>query len=171
VERSASPVRQAGGRAARDARLRQIRELVAGGDVENQQQLADLLTARGFQVTQTTVSRDIAALGLAKVFRGDRHVYVVPGEIAQPRTDDALLRRVLGDIPIDVRRSGLTLLLISTPGTASIVAEAIDRSGLDLHEGTLAGDNTVLVLFADARRLERWRSAFEQTRELATRQA
>jgi len=156
-------------RAAREARFRQIREIVAGGDVENQQQLADLLAARGFQVTQTTVSRDIAAMGLAKVFRGDRHVYVMPGEIAQPRTDDALLQRVLADVPIEVRRSGLTLLLISTPGTASIVAEAIDRSGLDLHEGTLAGDNTVLVLFADDRRLERWRAEFEQTRERATR--
>jgi transcriptional regulator of arginine metabolism len=169
VERSATSGRQAGGRAARDARLRQIREIVAAGDVENQQQLADLLAARGFQVTQTTVSRDIAALGLAKAFRDDRHVYVVPGEIAAPRTDDALLRRVLGDVPIEVRRSGLTLLLISTPGTASIVAEAIDRSGLDLHEGTLAGDNTVLVLFADARRLDRWRSEFERIREQAAR--
>jgi len=142
---------------------------VSGGDVENQQQLADLLTARGFQVTQTTVSRDIAALGLAKVFRGDRHVYVVPGEIAPPRTDDALLQRVLGDVPIEVRRSGLTLLLISTPGTASIVAEGIDRSGLDLHEGTLAGDNTVLVLFADDHRLERWREQFELIRTSAAR--
>jgi transcriptional regulator of arginine metabolism len=169
VERSATPGRQGGVRASRDARLRQIREIVAAGDVENQQQLADLLTARGFQVTQTTVSRDIAALGLAKVFRGDRHVYVVPGEIAQPRTDDALLRRVLNDVPIEVRRSGLTLLLISTPGTASIVAEAIDRSALDLHEGTLAGDNTVLVLFADAGRLDRWRREFERIRQQAAR--
>ena len=63
-----------------------------------------------------------------------------------------MLRRVLRDVPVEVRRSGLILLLVSTPGSASIIAEAIDRSGLDGPEGTIAGDNTVLVLFADERR-------------------
>ena len=80
-----------------------------------------------------------------------------------------MLRRVLRDVPFAVRRSGLILLLVSTPGSASIIAEAIDRSGLDGPEGTIARDNTVLVLFADARKLKRWRDQLERIRDLATR--
>jgi transcriptional regulator of arginine metabolism len=154
-------------RAGRGARQQQIRELVARGGVESQQQLADLLTARGYTATQATVSRDVAALGLAKVFRGNQHVYAAPEDVAVPRGDDAMLRRVLRDVPFEVRRSGLILLLVSTPGSASIIAEAIDRSTLDGPEGTVAGDNTVLVLFADERRLERWRTTLDEVRAQA----
>jgi len=146
-------------RSGRRARQQAIRELVAREQVGSQQALADALVDRGFEVTQATVSRDIAELGLVKVVRGDRHVYATPAEAAAsaPR-DDVLLRRVLSDLPIDVRRSGLILLLVSTPGTAQIIAEAIDGSTLGEQVGTLAGDNTALVLFADEPSLERWRS-------------
>ena len=150
---------------SRAERLRVIRDLVAAEEVESQQQLADLLTSRGYGVTQATVSRDIAALGLVKMFRGDVHVYASPDGPASPRGDDTMLRRVLRDVPIEVRRSGLILLLVSTPGSASIIAEAIDRSTMDEPEGTVAGDNTVLVLFADVPRLERWRDRLEALRE------
>jgi len=150
------------GRAARRARQQQIRDLVAGDQIGSQQALAERLAERGFAVTQATVSRDIAELGLVKVVRGDRHVYASPVDAAAlaPR-DDALLRRVLADLQIDVRRSGLILLLVSTPGTASIIAEAIDVSSLGGQVGTLAGDNTVLVLFGDEPALERWRSRLQ----------
>lgn len=169
MERTAPTRRPASSpRASRSARLEQILEIVAGGNVENQQQLAGLLTARGYRATQTTISRDIAALGLAKVFRGDQHVYAAPGDLARPASDDAMLRRVLRDVPVEVRRSGLILLLVSTPGSASIIAEAIDRSGLDGPEGTIAGDNTVLVLFGDARSLTRWRDRLDRLRETPT---
>ena len=53
------------------------------------------------------------------------------------------------DIPVQVGRSGLILLLIGAPGTASVLAQAIDDSTMDEQEGTLAGDNTLLVLFRD----------------------
>ena len=59
-----------------------------------------------------------------------------------------------------VGRSGLTLVLVGTPGTASVVAQAIDESSLQDQVGTLAGDNTLLVLFADEPRLERWLDRF-----------
>lgn len=146
------------GRATRRARQLEIRDLVAREQVGSQQALAERLAERGFDVTQATVSRDIAEIGLVKVVRGDRHVYASPADAAAfaPR-DDVLLRRVLADLSIDVRRSGLILLLVSTPGTASIIAEAIDGSTLTEQVGTLAGDNTVLVLFADEPALERWR--------------
>jgi transcriptional regulator of arginine metabolism len=156
--REAARIAATEGRAARRARQQEIRDLVAGDQIGSQQALAERLAERGFEVTQATVSRDIAELGLVKVVRGDRHVYASPADAAAfaPR-DDVLLRRVLADVSIDVRRSGLILLLVSTPGTASIIAEAIDGSTLTEQVGTLAGDNTVLVLFAEEPALERWR--------------
>ena len=159
MDRAGSPSRvPANGRAARRARQQQIRDLVSGGGIGSQQQLADELAQHGFEATQATVSRDIAELGLVKVARGERHVYASPAELSSARSiDDTLLSRVLADLRIDVRRSGLILLLVSTPGTASIIAEAIDRSGFDGPVGTVAGDNTVLVLLPDEARLEAWR--------------
>ena len=68
---------------------------------------------------------------------------------------------MLGDLPVTVRRSGLILLIMASPGSASAIAQAIDESSLQEQEGTLAGDNTVLVLFADEERLERWLERLE----------
>ena len=142
-------------------RQRAIRELVARKPSGSQGELAEQLGRRGYLVTQATVSRDIAELGLVKIPRGDRHVYVASEDLAvrPPRSDDKL-RRILADIPVSVGRSGLILLLVATPGAASTIAQAIDDSSLTEQEGTLAGDNTLLVLFADEARLERWLERF-----------
>ncbi len=142
-------------------RQRAIRELVAAGAIGSQAELADALSRRGFAVTQATVSRDVAELGLVKVPRGDRHVYVASEDLAirPPRSDDRL-RRILADIPVTIGRSGLVLLIVGSAGTAQTVAQAIDESSLTEQEGTLAGDNTVLVLFADEPRLDRWLGRF-----------
>jgi transcriptional regulator of arginine metabolism len=156
-------------RETRRARQRHVLDLVASEDVGNQEQLASLLRTRGFDVTQATVSRDIAELGLVKAIRGERHVYAAPASLAAvPPRDDSLLRRVLRDVPFQVRRSGLILVLVSSPGTASIIAEAIDHSTLTDQVGTLAGDNTVLVLFPDEGSLERWRDRLLALQEAAT---
>jgi transcriptional regulator of arginine metabolism len=142
-------------------RRRAIRELITRMPIGSQGELAEQLGRRGFAVTQATVSRDVSELGLVKVPRGDRHVYVAPEDLAvrPPRSDDRL-RRILADIPVTIGRSGLILLVIGTPGTASTIAQAIDESSLNEQEGTLAGDNTLLVLFADEARLERWLERF-----------
>jgi len=134
--------------------------------IGSQQELAERLTLRGFAVTQATVSRDIADLGLVKMPRDDRHAYVATQDVSTPprRISDERLRRILADIPVTVGRSGLTLLIIGSPGTASVIAQAIDDSTLQEQEGTLAGDNTLLVLFADEPRLERWLERFEEIR-------
>jgi transcriptional regulator of arginine metabolism len=149
-------------------RQRAIRELVAREPVTSQQELAERLAERGFQVTQATVSRDIAELGLVKIARGDRHVYVAPEDFAAPPAagGDERLRRILSDIPVSVGRSGLILVLTGSPGTASVIAQAIDESNLTEQEGTLAGDNTLLVLFADEVRLERWLARFRAIQAL-----
>ena len=148
-------------------RQRAIRQLVASRPVGSQRELVDALVEQGFDVTQATVSRDITELGLLKAPRGNGvnghgHVYVAREDVAAPApaASDERLRRILFDVPVTVGRSGLILVLTGTPGTASVVAQAIDESTLHEQEGTLAGDNTLLVLFADEPRLERWLERF-----------
>jgi transcriptional regulator of arginine metabolism len=162
-------------------RQRAIRDLVASEPIGSQQELADRLIARGFAVTQATVSRDIGELGLVKVPGADGHLYVTPQTLAATTAagarsaasadpghpSDERLRRILSDIPVTVGRSGLVLLLTGSPGTASVIAQAIDESSLSEQEGTLAGDNTLLVLFADEPRLLRWRERFDRIRSTA----
>jgi transcriptional regulator of arginine metabolism len=154
------------GPALKRERQRAIREIVAVEPIGSQQELAERLTKRGFAVTQATVSRDIAELQLVKVPRDDRHVYVPTNGFgaSSPRASDERLRRIVADIPVTIGRSGLILLVTGTPGTASVIAQAIDESTLQEQEGTLAGDNTLLVLFADETRLERWLERFEEIR-------
>ena len=143
-----------------------MRELVARVPISSQHEFVALLAERGFEVTQATVSRDIAELGLVKVVRADRHVYASPQDLAAPAgTNDDRLRRVLADLPVTIGRSGLILLLISGPGSAQAISEAIDHSSLDDQEGTLAGENTVLVLFADEERLLRWERRFREIQD------
>jgi transcriptional regulator of arginine metabolism len=148
-------------------RQRAIRDLVATHPIRSQREVVDALSAGGFDVTQATVSRDISELGLVKVPSADGPVYVTADSVAGAAlitgtvASDERLQRILGDIPVTIGRSGLILVLTGTPGTASVIAQAIDESSLREQEGTLAGDNTLLVLFADASRLERWLERFE----------
>ena len=130
-------------------RQRAIRELVVSRPVSSQRELVDALTEQGFAVTQATVSRDIADLGLMKAPRADGHVYVSREDLVPTATvaSNERLQRILSDIPVTIGRS--------------VIAQAIDESTLQEQEGTLAGDNTLLVLFADEARLERWRARFE----------
>jgi transcriptional regulator of arginine metabolism len=145
-------------------RQRAIRELVASRPIGSQREVVDALSAQGFAVTQATVSRDITELGLVKAPGADGHVYVTPDHVTSSNgtaASDERLLRILADIPITIGRSGLILVLTGTPGTASVIAQAIDESSLREQEGTLAGDNTLLVLFADQARLGRWLARFQ----------
>jgi transcriptional regulator of arginine metabolism len=159
-------------------RQRLIRDLVADGSIGSQGELVDRLNERGFAVTQATISRDIAELGLVKVPRAAGPVYVAPESLVPGSAvaetagaygsvgsaSDERLRRILADIPVTIGRSGLILLVTGSPGTASVIAQAIDESSLTEQEGTLAGDNTLLVLFADEPRLLAWRDRFDAIR-------
>ena len=139
-----------------------IRRLVTARPIASQGEIVAELSALGFEVTQATVSRDVAELGLAKVMRGDHSIYVVPealGATQRPPSDERL-RRILADIPVTVGRSGLILVLAGQPGTANVVAQAIDESTLTEQVGTVAGDNTLIVLFPDELALERWLDRF-----------
>jgi transcriptional regulator of arginine metabolism len=159
-------------------RQRLILEVISGEPIGSQGELVARLNARGHAVTQATISRDIAELGLVKAPGAAGHVYVTPESLgsgaattpgpapAAPRSDERL-RRILADIPVTIGRSGLILLVTGSPGTASVIAQAIDESSLTEQEGTLAGDNTLLVLFADEPRLLAWRDRFDAIRSSA----
>ena len=144
-------------------RQRAIRDLVASRPLGSQREVVDALSAQGFAVTQATVSRDIAELGLIRAPGPDGPVYRTPDRLHTPGSgpgSDDRLERILADIPVTIGRSGLIVVLTGTPGTASVIAQAIDESSLREQEGTLAGDNTLLVLFADESRLGRWLDRF-----------
>ncbi|MGH2408289.1 MAG: arginine repressor [Candidatus Limnocylindrales bacterium] len=158
-----------GVRGAKRQRQRTILELLTRTPVASQDELADRLRERGFDVTQATVSRDVAELRLVKVVRGERHVYISPDDLANGfgAEADARLARLLAEAPVTVGRSGLTLILHVPPGGAQPIALAIDQSSRHEQEGTLAGDDTILVLFTDEPRLERWLARFRVAQGLA----
>jgi transcriptional regulator of arginine metabolism len=138
-----------------------IRRLVSDRPIASQGDLVGELSALGFEVTQATVSRDIAELGLAKVMRGEHSVYVLPEALGGRRPpSDERLRRILTDIPVTVGRSGLIVVLTGQPGTANVIAQAIEESTLDGFVGTVAGDNTLIVLFPDEPAMLRWLERF-----------
>jgi transcriptional regulator of arginine metabolism len=151
-------------------RQRAIRLIVASRPVTRQQELVDELREQGFEVTQATVSRDISELRLVTVPRAGGHVYVAPEDVAAqpPPASDERLRRILAEIPITVGRSGLILVLSGTPGSANAVGQAIDESSLADQVGTVAGDNTLIVLFSDEPKLERWLARFRALQALPT---
>jgi transcriptional regulator of arginine metabolism len=142
-------------------RQRTLLDLIGAAPIGSQEELAELLRVRGYEVTQATVSRDITELGLVKVPRGDRHVYATPETAASGNAYDARLHRLLEDIPVRIGRSGLSLVLLATPGSAGAIAQAIDQSSLTEQVGTLAGDNTLLVLFENEAALARWLVRFQ----------
>lgn len=142
-------------------RQRALLDLITQSPIGSQDELVELLRERGFDVTQATVSRDAAEIGLVKVPRGDRHIYATPETAATGNAYDARLRRLLEDIPVRIGRSGLGLVLVATPGSAGAIAQAIDQSSFADQIGTLAGDNTLLVLFETEAALERWLVRFQ----------
>jgi len=125
-----------------DARRRAILALVARRRIATQEELAQALAARGFQASQASISRDIAALGLAK--RDGR--YVVPAE-PSPHEDPLLTR--LRECVLAIAESPPNLLVLTTPpGEASAAALALDQLALPGVAGTIAGDDTVFVALA-----------------------
>ncbi len=139
-------------KAARHAR---IVELVRSRSVRSQTELAELLAGQGVQVTQATLSRDLDELGAMKVRVADGSAYVIPedGEpvprpAAPPAAGRAPARLVwlLRELLTDADASGNLAVLRTPPGAAQFLASALDRSGLPEVVGTIAGDDTILVV-------------------------
>jgi transcriptional regulator of arginine metabolism len=135
---------------SKSQRQHQIVKLLADEAVASQSQLVDLLAAVGITATQATVSRDLEEIGAIKVrVPGGATVYAVPELPSSQLAPEDHLRRVLGDWLVEVNRSGDLLVLRTPPGSAHVVASALDRSGLPLLLGTVAGDDTILAIASE----------------------
>ena len=134
-------------RLAKTQRQHRITKLLAEHPVGSQTQLVQLLAADGVVATQATVSRDLEDLGAIKVrVPGGDMVYAVP-ELSRDRlAPDDHLRRVLADWVVQVAHSGNLVVVQTPPGCAHVVGSAIDRSGIDGVLGTVAGDDTLLLV-------------------------
>ncbi|MFM7064187.1 MAG: arginine repressor [Actinomycetes bacterium] len=133
-------------------RQHRIAGLLEEHRVTNQAQLVDLLAGAGVKVNGSTVSRDLEELGAIKIrIPGGETAYAIPELPAEQVAPEDHLRRVLGDWVVEVERSGDLVVLRTPPGSAHVVASALDRAGMDGVVGTVAGDDTLLVVAQESR--------------------
>lgn len=134
------------GPGTRTARHARIVDTVRDRAVRSQTELAELLATDGVQVTQATLSRDLEELGAVKV----GGVYTIPEDGRRPlrpaEQAPARLVRLLRELLNSVDVSGNLVVLRVPPGAAQFLASALDRSGLPDVVGTIAGDDTILVV-------------------------
>jgi transcriptional regulator of arginine metabolism len=137
-------------------RQRAIRDLVEQRPIRTQQELAAALRERGFRTTQATISRDVAELGLLKASRDGTPAYALPPRLVEAEiSGEDRLRRVLRDLPAEIREAGLLLVIRTLPGSAHAIAAALDRARWPDVAGSVAGDDTVFVAVADRAALKR----------------
>jgi len=140
-------------RLAKTQRQHLVAKLLAGHEVSSQEQLVALLSNEGVAATQATVSRDLDDLGAIKVRAGGGDtIYAIPDLPKDQRAPEDHLRRVLGEWVVEIQHSGNLVVLRTPPGTANVVGSALDRSGRSEVIGTVAGDDTVIVVVADGLR-------------------
>jgi transcriptional regulator of arginine metabolism len=136
----------------RTARHHWITSLIRQRAVRSQTELAELLAAEGVHVTQATLSRDLEELGAVKVrgTDGSPAAYMIPEEGGPPlrpaEQAPARLVRLLRELLTGTDASGNLAVLRTPPGAAQFLASALDRSGLPDVVGTIAGDDTILVV-------------------------
>jgi transcriptional regulator of arginine metabolism len=137
-----------------------IRELVATASVTSQDELRRKLVRRGFDVTQATVSRDIHEMRLYKGPNG----YALPngGTGDDEDNDMPSVQDVLESFGLKVKQAQNQLVLITTNGGAQPVALAIDHEDWDEVVGTIAGDDTVLIICPDQKRASQLRGRLEE---------
>lgn len=132
--------------APRKQRLLRILEIITTRPVRTQEELAEALSDAGFPVTQSSISRDVAALGLVKV-DGVYH-RPLPDDLRAVNPDELRIREGV----LAVEPAGEVLLVVQTPpGEANRVGVALDRLDWDEVVGTIAGDDTIFVAARDRR--------------------
>ena len=132
-------------------RQHRIAQLLSDAAVTSQAQLVALLRAEGIAATQATVSRDLVELGAVKVRGSDgrRTLSLPTHSVPGPAAPDHL-RRVLAEWVVDVSSAGPLVVVKTPPGCAHVVASALDRGLVAATLGTVAGDDTILVVVDDA---------------------
>jgi transcriptional regulator of arginine metabolism len=140
----------------------QVRRLIAAGGIHSQAELVAALAARGFDVTQATISRDLAGLGVVRGVRGGRLTYLLPDDMTDSTgAAEARLRRLVADLPLTIAEAPPLVVLRTSPGAANAIASSIDLSAWDEVVGTIAGDDTIFVATAGPDAMRRFRRRLE----------
>jgi transcriptional regulator of arginine metabolism len=134
-------------------RQHRILRILEEQPVSSQSQLVALLEADGVVATQATVSRDLEELGAVKVrIPGGTMAYAIPDYTrgGERGSSDDHLRRLMGEFVLEVAHSGNMVVLRTPPGSAHVVASALDRAALADVLGTIAGDDTLLCVVKES---------------------
>ena len=122
-----------------------IREIVEAQAIQTQEELADALREHGMVVTQATVSRDIREMHLLKVLADDGSYRYATMEKGDTGVSDRLIR-MLADSVVEMNFANNLIVIRTLPGSAHVAAEAVDNLRWPEVLGTIAGDNTILVI-------------------------
>lgn len=140
------------------ARQARIVDLLERQQVRSQTELAQLLAAAGVSVTQGTLSRDLVEVGAVRIRGAEGHlVYAVPAEggdrtpqLGESASFESRLARLCGEVLVSAEASDNLVVLRTPPGAAQYFASAIDRVGWGAILGTIAGDDTILLIGREA---------------------
>ena len=133
----------------RERRLRALSDLIRAEPMSSQEELTERLRILGHQLTQATVSRDLEQLGAVKVKRDGTLRYVLPDQIGARDWAGVNLERIIRDWVLEVEPAGPLVVLKTPPGSAHLVAHAIDQARLPDVAGTIAGDDTLFLALRD----------------------
>lgn len=133
----------------RSRRQKAIAEMIRGGAVCSQDEVTSKLAAQGYPVTQATVSRDLDQLGAVKVKRGGVLAYALPDQISGSDWAAARLHHILSEWVQSVEAAGNLIVMKTPPGSAHLVALALDQSDLPEIAGTVSGDDTLFLAVRD----------------------
>ena len=122
-----------------------IREIVENQSIQTQEELADALREHGMVVTQATVSRDIKEMHLLKVLSEEGGYRYATMDKSEQGMNERLIR-MLSDSVVDMSSANNLIVIHTLPGSAHVAAEAIDNPRWPETIGTIAGDNTILVI-------------------------
>ena len=137
-------------RLAKAQRQHRITRLLEEHAVSSQAKVVDLLAKEGIVATQATVSRDLEELGAVKVrVSGGDTVYAIPEHAKDRPVPEDHLRRVMGEWVVEVAHSHNVVVLRTPPGSAHVVGSALDRAALTDIIGTVAGDDTLIVVCSE----------------------
>jgi len=159
---------------SRSARHAKIISLLEHHQVRSQSELAELLAADGVSVTQGTLSRDLLDLGALRVRSQDGQlIYAVPGEggdrtplVGEQAAFNDRLARLCAEIMVSAEASANLVVVRTPPGAAQYFASAVDRAGWPSILGTIAGDDTILLITRDP---EGGRALADELTHLSTR--
>jgi transcriptional regulator of arginine metabolism len=146
----------------RTRRLRSLAEMIRSGAYVSQEELTEGLKTLGYAVTQATVSRDLEQLGAVKLKRGGVLSYALPDQLGSADWSAGRLERLLREFVVSVEVAGQLIIIKTPPGSAHLVASAIDHAALPEIAGTVSGDDTMFVAVRDGTPIHQVMASFER---------